>query len=191
MIVLLIGMPATGKTSVVKEILSENPDWQVKKYKKLRFTISKLIKTVVFGVYPAYPTKIFLGTDMLTMDISRDAQSFLRKLREEHPDYSVLIEGDRFTNQPFLSFLRDKGYDFSVLELQVEEKEYKRRQFARNNMQSEQFIKRCETKIKNLRESFSVETFPNNDWDDSAALVKEVKKRLNIKTTVLRKNEDH
>ena len=177
-------MPSSGKSSIVKQIVLDKKlasDWKVKKYRKLRFMISQKLKLIVFGVYDSDPKKTFSGTDMLSMDIYSDSTSFLRKLKEQgFTRFNILIEGDRFNNGKFFDHLKRMDYDNSIIVVNISSQQLEKRQFARGNQQSEQFIKRCRTKVSNIIDRYTCNVFDNNDADDFVLIVGELKWMLGV-----------
>lgn len=180
MIITLIGVPASGKSSIVKAIINTQPEnkWATKKFKKLRFMVNSSLKLVVFGLYPKEGT--FVGTDMLSMDIMQDAQDFLRKFLRKYNDYSILIEGDRFNNSVFFNHLREMDYDHKIYNLYASPSTLEYRHNTRNNTQSERWLRTCNTKVGNTIANFNVETLVNNTEREQNQNIGIIKHELGI-----------
>jgi dephospho-CoA kinase len=157
-------MPAVGKTTIAKRFIKQSDIWSKKKFKKLRFMENKSRKLIVLGIYPEDGT--FLGTDLLSMAVQPDAVEFIQKHSKMFKDYDYFMEGDRLNNNKFYNEIKE-FVQLKILVVKADEHVMKCRHIARSDSQSEQFLKRIETKISNIALSQKVITMENNTEEDS------------------------
>jgi ABC-type dipeptide/oligopeptide/nickel transport system ATPase component len=157
----LIGEPASGKSTLAREILRVlgPPTMDIP---------SKLVKgtihgpTYVIGLYP--PEETFGGTDRLSMAVQPQAQEFIYGLRSTGS--RVFFEGDRLGNISFLNFIRECGR-LRVFVLQASETTKTYRHLLRGDTQKEKFLKGRKTKIANILKAFPrAEILQNEDLRD-------------------------
>jgi len=158
----VIGEPATGKTTLMRRVLSRLGDnYTPFKYGKLLYGRQYPRDLFVLGIYPKGET--FGGTDRLSMAVQPVAIRFLRKIP---PKAIVLFEGDRLTRAGFLEAAGDKLQLF-LIEATTAEK--MRRHKARHDTQSNQFHRSRATLISRIAGQFHVERLPNETSDDLSA----------------------
>lgn len=164
------GEPATGKTSLVKEILQSlgSPrDYNHKLVKGLMFPESQAI---VFGVYGG--DSIFEGTDRLSMAVQPIALNLISKMNNTASwhGWKIYFEGDRlFTGSLIEEVLTYKSPSrFYLLVASAAEKEARHTQ--RKDEQTERWIKSRQTKCANLLKQFpsSLRVLENNNYQDQA-----------------------
>lgn len=160
----LIGMPAVGKTTIAKKFINQTEFWEKKKFKKLRFMENKSRKLIVLGIYP--DSGIFLGTDLLSMAVQPDAIEFIKKHYSKNKDYNYFMEGDRLNNNKFYDELK-KFIELKILIVNASEETMRCRHISRNDNQSEQFLKRIETKLNNISKKQKVLKMENNSQEES------------------------
>ena len=134
------GVPATGKTTLVKAMLNLlKPDQQIK-YGMLRG--SKSGDNVVFGIYESGDT--FAGTDRLSMAVQKHYDSYIDKKMS-----NIVFEGDRlFTGNNICKLINE--YDTRVVILEAEEDVLDQRHIDRQDNQGATFLKSRYTKINNI-----------------------------------------
>jgi GTPase SAR1 family protein len=143
-VVYLIGLPGCGKSTVMKEFMSNFSDWKQERVGDL--TDSHVSgKVRVLGKYEEGET--FSGTDRLSMAVSPDAIKFI----ESKPDEFILGEGDRLNNKGFFNACGD---DLTIIHLTVSDSERNRRYEERGSNQPEKFIQTVRTKVNNIVEAF-------------------------------------
>ena len=140
-VVAIGGVPCSGKTTLVREILNKVEDEpKFFKYGLLRGYISG--DTAILDIYQQNDT--FGGTDKLSMAVQKDYEKFL-----QITDNNVLFEGDRLFTKKNLLHLQDK-YEQKFIILDLDKKTLEKRHEERNDTQSEKFKKSRQTKINNI-----------------------------------------
>jgi adenylate kinase family enzyme len=143
-LIMIIGEPGSGKSSLVKELLSQQEHKQIKHQLLRAYEIDKdNYKIFVFGIY--FSNEIFEGTDKLSMGVQPSAIDFMLNA----PTNSIFItEGDRLGNAKLLAFCKENGIQYQLIHLYCE-KPHQRRD-KRGSKQSETWISSRQTKIRNL-----------------------------------------
>jgi len=144
-LIYLIGMPGTGKSTVMKSFMSNYKWTQQKAYELLDTHISDGIR--VLGKYEEGET--FSGTDRLSMAVAPKAIEWISKT----PDEVIIGEGDRLNNKAFFEKAKELG-ELHIIKLTVSDEERKRRYEERGSSQSDKFIQTVATKCKNISEYF-------------------------------------
>jgi hypothetical protein len=142
-IVALGGIPAVGKTTLVKQFFYNYKNWKEFKYKKLYGHYNEELNLIILGKYS--DNQLFSGTDKLSMAVQPDFEDFIDK---EKPPYNILFEGDRLFNVKTLQKVKD------IMTLQVyivTSNNTKQRHIDRKDSQSAKFIKSRVTKIENIK----------------------------------------
>jgi len=146
------GLPATGKTSIMKRFLADR-ELEVKEPRKLVKTMyDPKYQLYILGDYSDLNEQ-FAGTDKLSMAVQPEAIMFLK----ECPG-NILFEGDRLFTASFLekaAELVDEGkLDLKILLIHTDPMILERRHIDRKDTQSEKFIKGRDTKYSNISSSF-------------------------------------
>jgi gluconate kinase len=145
-LIYLIGMPGTGKSTVMKEFMSRHDGWERERATELLDThVSGNIR--VLGKYEEGET--FSGTDRLSMAVAPKAIEWI----STNPDEIIIGEGDRLNNKAFIEQAQ-KGGDVHIIYLTVSDEERNRRYKLRGSEQSDKFIQTVKTKCKNIVEHF-------------------------------------
>jgi hypothetical protein len=145
------GVPASGKTTLMFEIISFADDWEIVKPKKLLDAMySKKLDLYVLGKYEK-DGSVFQGTDRLSMAVQPDAESFISEIQSGN----VVFEGDRLFNQKFLEKCIDKT-NAKIIVLLVKQNVLDQRHIDRKDSQDEKFLTSRNTKISNICGSLSL-----------------------------------
>lgn len=168
------GMPATGKTTLMKRFMKEYADdWQaVEPMKLITSHYSKSRNLFVLGKY-SDEDGYAQGTDKWSMAVQPVAIEFFDKL----PDgVRIVYEGDRIFNSTILHHLNAKeNVDLRIFILSVGESEMHDRHKSRGDSQSEKFIKGRATKYSNISGSFDLmdvlDVVSNNTEDDQQKIM--------------------
>lgn len=143
-LIYLIGIPGTGKTTVMKEFMSRfNGEWKPERVADLLDTqVNGQIR--ILGKYEEGET--FAGTDRLSMAVAPKVIEYFNT----NPDEVIVGEGDRLTSKAVFEAVDDK----TIILLKVSDSERERRYVERGSNQSEKFIKTTTTKCKNIVDAF-------------------------------------
>ena len=162
------GMPATGKSTLMKKFMEVTDDWKVVEPVKLVNALySEKLNLFVLGKYEE--GEKFGGTDRYSMAVQPAAAEFFTETLEDGA--KVVYEGDRIFNSKMLNLLNDDPtIDLEIIMLQVEEDEMHDRHVQREDTQSETFIKGRRTKYANISGSFYLmevtSDFRNDSYED-------------------------
>lgn len=139
---LIGGLPATGKTTLMRQIRPKlGKNHTKKEHGLLRY--EDYSQHVVLGIYD---DSTFAGTDKLSMAVQKDVTSFLL-----HNEKKVLAEGDRLFNKKFIDSAISLGYDVNIVICGVTDfNELLKRYQKRGTIQSQSFIKGRHTKITKI-----------------------------------------
>ena len=163
-IVSIGGVPASGKTTLVKRLREMLGKPKLFKFRKLRGEYYKEDSIYLLGVYD---DKLFSGTDRLSMAVQPDVIKFLTYIKENSYDSIIVFEGDRLFNKSFIESIRDIA-DSKIYLLQVDEEELEKRHIKRNDTQSEKWLKGRITKIQNIIDKYGkqIELMSNKDEEE-------------------------
>ena len=161
MIICLIGEPATGKTTLMKSIMTMIGPL---KFETNPFAHYHNKRFIVLG---KYDTGTFQGTDKLSMSVQPVATDFVKASK----DKIILFEGDRLGNLSFFNEVK-KYHDLNVIVLKVDPNLKETRHIVRGDKQTNQFKLSKKTKVENIIKNQTVTIYPNNNYKDQA-LIKE------------------
>lgn len=184
--VLISGVPGTGKTTLMKNIIKNVGDgyesFKIHKPEKLvpvmTFNVlgeteeQQLRNINIVGVYED-TNDVFQGSDKTSMAIQPD---FEKWVSEKAPN--LLIEGDRLVGGKTIDFLLNKGYDVHLYILEATDLDYRYKE--RGSEQSETFLKSKDTKVSKLASrmdliiSDSIHIVNNNNLVDLDNLTEEI-----------------
>ena len=150
MIIMIGGIPCSGKTTLMKNIIKDLGSYEFYEPISL-FKCQKYKDVLVVGQYPENET--FGGTDRLSYGTINKFQEFINQEVTKHKH--ILIEGDRFYQAKNLEFLLDE-HDAMVYTLKIQPKEEERRHIKRNDTQSEKWLKGRHSQINNLFTNFNL-----------------------------------
>lgn len=141
--ILLIGACGSGKTWVFKNLLSQ---YNTKRagFKLFQFHIDVERNTIILGIYKE---GIFQGGDRLSMALMKDAEEF--KTLCERKGFTILAEGDRFTNKTFINLFKP-----TIVKITNDGSAGRR---LRNSNQTDRQIKSIQTRVNNIQSNYTVE----------------------------------
>lgn len=152
-IVYYIGVPGTGKTTRMREILAEYRKVEADEFvKEGLVTYHKFAKQKVL-ILGRYDDGVFAGTDTWSKGVGPKFRDWLVQNRETYSDWTVLGEGERLSNNPNMTAMFAEE-SMKLICLEVSEEELERRRAARNNTQNESWMKGMRTRIENLCKSY-------------------------------------
>ena len=168
------GEPATGKTTMMKELYKAMGVSHNLKAGLLRGHMNKTTNVSLMGLYDSAGT--FLGTDRLSMAVGPHFQKYV-KMQKRH----IVFEGDRLFTKDNLKLL-GKHYDLRIIILGATKTELHERHVARGDGQSDVFLKGRATKIRNISSEFGakVEHRSLTEPDHSIQMAKELLQWLEI-----------
>ncbi len=156
-LVVLAGIPGTGKTTIFKKIRSKLETKRQFRYKLVRGVMNEKGDHVL-GVYDG---SAFEGSDKLSMAVQPDLIKFVNLLESKGKPVTIYAEGDRVTNSSFIEKFEDQVNLFVVESDFVEQFREKR-----GIKQDEKFKKAKRTKVDGLIKKFSHEIVRNQEEDD-------------------------
>ena len=140
--ILLIGNCGSGKTWVMKQIIHEYKLNQKAKVGKFVFQTNGTL-----SVLGNYDGSTFEGSDKLSMSIMTDC-AMMESVVKKH-GMKIICEGDRFTNNTFIQ--RFNPIIIKILD------DGSQGRLKRKSSQSEQHLKRIQTRVQNTKASICVE----------------------------------
>jgi deoxyadenosine/deoxycytidine kinase len=142
----IIGMPGTGKSTIMKELMSRFNDWKQERVVELLDThVAGNLR--VLGKYEDDNEGTFDGTDRLSMAVPPRAVDWI----STRPDEFIVGEGDRLNNKTFFHCCEPH---LTIVHITSSKEERERRYEKRGSNQSEKFIKTTQTKCQNIIEQF-------------------------------------
>jgi ABC-type dipeptide/oligopeptide/nickel transport system ATPase component len=151
----LIGEPAAGKSTVMKNLISELGEGSIVKEGLVVYTLYPEDKVVIAGKYEEGVT--FCGTDTLSKGCGPKYREQLSKMDSdsEWDDYTFYWEGERFSNSKFFDFFYSDCKDVTTYYLEAGEDVLNARNASRSN-QNETWRKGMRTRMHNLRQNYPV-----------------------------------
>lgn len=158
------GEPATGKTKLVKEVMSKYSFYHHSYKKKLLYDKNRELNLIVLGSYVEHK---FDGTDRLHMGVQPDAEKFIQLKSESVNVPVILFEGDRLFNIKFFDSMPN-SVKLYIIMLVATDKVLRGRHVRREDTQSQQFLKGRKTKIQNIYQRYgnSITVWKNEDRED-------------------------
>jgi thymidylate kinase len=146
MIIMIGGIPCSGKSTLMREIISGLGSAENVEPMKL-FSCQKHNDILVLGRYAE--GEPFGGTDRLSYGTIKKFREFID---QEHQNYKhIIFEGDRFFRVVDIKWLIEK-HDSKVLVLKVDAEEEVRRHKERNDTQTEKWLRGRRKQIHNISE---------------------------------------
>ena len=174
-IIAIGGEPGSGKSTLMKEVLSKK-DW-VKVYDKVKLVpYMQSGDNYILGKYDDGET--FSGTDRMSMAVQPEAVKFLASL----PNSAiVLFEGDRLFTASFLENFVDT-YETDILYLETDKTIREDRYKERGSNQNETWLRGRESKIANILSNmslmFNTSKFKNNTLQEQKTIVEYIMDKL-------------
>lgn len=171
------GPPASGKTTLMKQIFELADDWseKIRPVKLLDGYYSKKLNTWILGVYED-SVGTFQGTDKLSKSVPPQLVKFIRE--NANKPVNILFEGANVVTVKTLSEIIDCDVNFALIRLMVSGSLKQSRHKARGDKQNEQFKKAKETQIENVGTNPKifdcVVEVRNEDITDQATILKMV-----------------
>lgn len=153
-LVVLAGIPGTGKTTIFRKVRSTLKTKKPFRYKLVRGVMNDEGDHVL-GVYDG---SAFEGSDKLSMAVQPDLIKFVNLLESKGKPVTIYAEGDRVTNASFIEEFQDQVNLFVVESDFVEQFREKR-----GIKQDEKFKKAKRTKVDGLIKKFSPEIVRNQN----------------------------
>jgi len=151
----LIGEPAAGKSTVFRKLIATLGGSSIQKQGLVTYTLYHDDKVIVAGIYDE---QVFSGTDRLSKGVGPQFREWIAQ-KNENPEWdgwTFYWEGERFSNSKFFDFFRDECSDVTIYYLTADEKTLNERNANRSN-QNPSWRKGMATRMRNLREGYSVE----------------------------------
>jgi len=155
---LIGGVPATGKSFLMKKIKKELKINYFFEKNILRGYSDKNKKNYIFGIYN---NDLFDGTDKLSMAVQPKAIEFIK----ENNFKSIFIEGDRLFRKSFINNIKNL-VDLNIYILNVNEEELKNRHIKRKDEQTQSWLNAKKTTINNIKSNYSVHVLNNEKASD-------------------------
>ena len=176
MIIMIGGVPCSGKSTLTRNIISELGSVELVEPMKL-FTCQKHGDILVVGRYPEGET--FGGTDRLSYGTISKFREFII---QECPKYKhIIIEGDRFFRMKDIEWLVSE-YDAKVFVLTISSLEEQRRHVKRQDSQTEKWLKGRRSQISNILTNMflmdKIQVRNNENKNDMIMIQKELKELL-------------
>ena len=154
--ILIVGVPGTGKTWVMKELIKLYGCITLQKLKKFWWHTNKDVYVV-----GKYDGSMFEGSDRLSMSIMTDLDSFLAHTQNK----ITIFEGDRFMNSTFIGKAEP-----IIIKVLGDGKEGRDK---RGSEQTETHLKRMTTRVNNVTANYDVK-----DSGEALSLVNKLIKEL-------------
>jgi len=148
MIIMISGIPCSGKTTLLKSIIKDLGSYENCEPISL-FKCQKFKDVLVIGQYPENET--FGGTDRLSYGTISKFQDFINTQSKQYKH--IIFEGDRFTNN--IEWILDK-HQSMVYILVIHSDEENKRHTLRKDNQSETWLKGRRTQIDNIQKNLNL-----------------------------------
>ena len=176
MIIIIGGIPCSGKSSLTRNILSELGSAVNAEPMKL-FACQKHDDILVIGRYEE--GQDFGGTDRLSYGTINKFRDFIDQEAPKHKH--IVIEGDRFFRAKDIEWVLDNHEAICYI-LTVSAEEEKRRHLERQDTQTEKWLQGRRSQISNIQTNFMlmgrIEIRQNENMEDSENLKSEILKWL-------------
>jgi hypothetical protein len=151
----LIGEPASGKSTVMKNLLAGLGRSEIVKEGLVVFETYPDDKVMIAGKYEEGVT--FCGTDTLSKGCGPKYREWIAQKNSdpEWDDWTFYFEGERFSNSKFFDFFYSECKDATVYYLEADENVLNERNANRSN-QNESWRKGMRTRMLNLKNNYPV-----------------------------------
>ena len=177
MIIMIGGVPCSGKSTLTRNILSELGSAEFVEPMKL-FPCQKHGDVLVVGRYEGGDQK-FGGTDRMSYGAIPKFRDFINQEAPKHKH--IFIEGDRFFRAKDIEWLVET-HDANVYVLTVSAEEEKRRHIQREDTQTEKWLAGRRSQISNIMTNFmlmnDINVRPNDTLESSEEIKTEIIKLL-------------
>jgi len=141
------GEPATGKSYIVKKIISENNLTDSFKWGKLVNGV-KNDKISVLGIY-GDSQDIFPGTDKLSMAVQPEVIQYIKLEATRNNLEHIIFEGDRLFKSSLFEIIKN-NVDFRIVVIKCDEEIKKQRHIKRKDKQNEKWLNSRKTAVSNI-----------------------------------------
>ena len=184
MIIMIGGVPCSGKSTLTRNILSVLGSAEFVEPMKLfpcqkheLFPCQKHDDVLVVGRYPKGET--FGGTDRMSYGAIPKFRDFINQETPKHKH--IFLEGDRFFRAVDIEWLISE-HNASVYVLTVSAEEEKRRHIQREDTQTEKWLAGRRSQISNIMTNFmlmnDINVRPNDTLESSEEIKTEILKLL-------------
>ena len=179
------GLPATGKSALVKSLVNRLGGWV--EFKPFQLGVVRGYYATEFGLLliGLYGQETFPGTDRLSMAVQAPAIDLIREAAS-NPALRicrVLFEGDRLFTPSFVTAIReDSRISLRMLVLTASQEVLEQRRRQRLSVQSASWIAGRATKLRRLTESFpdNFQTVTNETPEDAQRNIGTAMRLLNV-----------
>ena len=179
------GLPATGKSAMVKALVNRLGGWG--EFKPFQLEVVRGYYAAEFGLLliGLYGQETFPGTDRLSMTVQAPAIDLIREAAG-NPSLRicrVLFEGDRLFTRSFVASIREESrITLRMLVLTASQETLEQRRRQRLSIQSASWIAGRATKLRRLTEAFpdNFQTAVNETTQDAQQNILTVMRLLNV-----------
>lgn len=162
-IIAIGGVPASGKTTLVRKLMQELGSWQPYEHRLVKGHYNLEKNIYVIGIYN---NDLFSGTDKLSMAVQPVFLDWVPTTNGA----TIIFEGDRLFNQSlFNKYRKTKIYVVEAMPVVIEQ-----RRKDRATEQSAKFLKAKRTKILKIKYNNEYELLTNNtdiDLEDNIQII--------------------
>lgn len=182
-VVAIGGAPATGKSSLMKEVLEATSDQLYNgnrfKWGELEGNFYTKDSLVIFGLYDG--SKEREGTDVLSKSANNHTKQFTKMLVDLPKFDTVVFEGDRLFNRPYLDMVREHPQiNLDAYVLHAPEDELDARHNARGDDQDEKWRQGMRTQYEKYRGESWTTVLTNTTEEDRQQNVQEIRDAIGI-----------
>ena len=152
------GVPAVGKTTLMRRVLRAFKPLKKFKYGLVQGVYNKAKRVYIIGIYD---NSMFSGTDKLSMAVQPHFKKFINKV----PEAKIIFEGDRLFNQSLFDEIK-----CNIVVITADDKVIDQRHELRSDNQTEKFKRSKQTKINNIINNNNVKILNNNTDIDAEEL---------------------
>jgi hypothetical protein len=181
MIIAIYGLICSGKSRLVKEIISlDKSSFDFKKYKSVKFMVSKKYKLVVLGHYPE--EGIYIGSDGISVHSLPQVCEMINKFQRNRPEYNIIYEGTNLNSQKLHDYIFRKRLSLKVFFLGCTYEELAFREDGRTDKVKDKSREKSFKNCKIMSNRLNPTVLDNVNEQDLAINVKIILGALNIRT---------